>query len=285
MNIKRDFWAWILALAFGFGIGLFYAWVISPVKYVDAEPITLRDDFKDRFRSVIAAAYTSNADLERARARLALLGDTDPSQTLIALAQRMVASGEPPETVQQVTLLASALQGQKAELPETNTPSSTGYITTPTRSAEKVVTETITIEPSVLLPTNTPLPIQTVTPRPTRTSTPTLGAPYQLIGQDTLCDTESADGLLQVVVTNIIRKQIPGAEIIITWNGGEEHIFTGMKPELGNGYADFVMSPGVVYSVRMANGGTAASEVSAPECTATDGELYQGGVYITYQQP
>ena len=285
MNIKRYFWAWFLALVIGFGIGLFYAWVISPIKYVDAEPNTLRNDFKDQFRSVIAAAYASNADLERARARLALLGDTEPSQNLIALAQRMVASGEPPDTVQQVTLLASALQRQKAELSETNTPKSTSNIITATRPAERIITETRTTKPSVIESTNTPLPIQTVTPRPTRTSTPTLGAPYELIGQDTLCDTELADGLLQVVVSNIIRKQIPGAEIIITWNGGEEHIFTGMKPELGNGYADFIMSPDVVYSVRMANGGTSASEVSAPECTSTDGELYQGGVYITYQQP
>jgi hypothetical protein len=86
-------------------------------------------------------------------------------------------------------------------------------------------------------------------------------------------------------VTDIRRQQIPGAEIIVTWNNGEEHIFTGLKPELGYGYADFLMAPDVTYSVRMADGGTPASDLSAPLCTDTDGEPYLGGHLITFQQP
>ena len=134
-------------------------------------------------------------------------------------------------------------------------------------------------------PTNTPVPVLTATPRPTQTATATLGAPYQLVGQDTVCDPELAQGLLQVVVIDKRRQHIPGAEIVVTWNSGEEHIFTGLKPELGNGYADFLMTPDVTYSVRMADGGTPASELSAPECTSTDGDSYQGGLRITFQQP
>ena len=111
MSMQRFPWAWLAALLAGFGIGLAYAWGISPVQYIDAEPRVLRSDFKDDFRSAIAAAYASNADLERARARLALLGDPDPYQALTAQAQRMLAAGEPAKTVQQVALLASALQG------------------------------------------------------------------------------------------------------------------------------------------------------------------------------
>ena len=91
-----------------------YTWVIAPVQYIDAEPSILRNDFKDHFRSAIAAAYAANADLVRARARLELLGDPDPSQALAAQAQRMLAAGESPESVQQVALLSSALQGQQA---------------------------------------------------------------------------------------------------------------------------------------------------------------------------
>ena len=292
MGIKRFPWAWLFALLAGFGLGLAYTWVIAPVKYVDAAPRALRDDFKDDYRAAIAAAYASNPDLERARARLALLGDPDPSQALAAQAQRMLATGESPEIVQQVAMLASVLQGQAAinSLPEaTTTPTNTNDsasqpVDTPTTSPTIIGGET-TGPTSEAEPTSTPVLLSTATPKPTNSPTPTLGAPYQLVGQDTVCDTELAEGLLQVIVTNATRKQVPGAEIIITWNSGEEHIFTGMKPELGYGYADFLMAPDVTYSVRMADGGTPAAGLSIPNCTNTDGEPYQGGIRLTFQQP
>jgi hypothetical protein len=289
MSLKRFPWAWLVALFAGFGIGLAYAWAFSPVAYVDAEPRALRADFKDDFRAAIAAAYGANADLERARARLALLGDPDPYQALTAQAQRMLAAGESAESVQQVALLASALQGVQpvAAEPSATEPAALATGTEPT--GQTTNTETIPVESAgpttITEPTGTPVPLLTATPRPTRTATPTLGAPYQLVGQDTVCDPELEENLLQVVVTDLSRKQIPGAEIIITWNSGEEHIFTGLKPELGHGYADFVMTSGVSYSVRMADGGAPAAEISAPDCTTTDGEAYTGGIRLTFQQP
>jgi hypothetical protein len=285
MKTNRFLWVWLLlTLVLGFGLGLAYSWIISPIEYVDAEPLVLRDDFKDHYRAAIAAAYASTGDLERARARLNLLGDPDPSRVLTAQAQRMLAAGESSEVVKQVALLAAALQGQAAVDLPTETPTNSPEpprqtVSTPTSTSESGL-PTLEIEP-----TNTPVPISTATTRPTRTSTPTLGAPYQLVGQDTICDSELAEGLLQIVVINVTRKQIPGAEIIITWSGGEEHIFTGLKPELGNGYADFLMAPDVTYSVRMADGGTPASGISASPCTATDGSTYLGGLLITFQQP
>ena len=133
--------------------------------------------------------------------------------------------------------------------------------------------------------TNTPIPESTSTPRPTLTPIPTLGAPYQLVGQDTICEPDLAEGLLQIFVTNAARKQIPGAEIIITWKDGEEHIFTGLKPEINHGYADYLMTPEVTYSVRMADGGTPAPGLAAPTCTGTNGNTYTGGLRITFQQP
>jgi hypothetical protein len=288
MSVKRFSWAWLVALLAGFGIGLSYAWAFAPVQQVDANPRVLRDDFKDDFRSAIAAAYASNADLERARARLALLGDLDPYQALTAQAQRMLATGESAEAVQKVALLAAALQGMQ---PVALEPSATEVdlasleTETPTQPASTETALSASPEPTTETePTATPVPLLSATPKPTRTATATLGAPYQLVGKDTVCDPELEEGLLQVVVTNVSRRQLPGAEIIITWNSGEEHIFTGLKPELGHGYADFLMAPGVMYSVHMADGGTPASALSAPDCT-TDGEAFTGGIRLTFQQP
>ena len=294
MKTGRFPWEALLVLILGFGLGLAYAWVIAPVQYVDAEPHTLRDDFKDHFRSTIAAAYASNADLERARARLALLGDPDPARALTAQAQRMLAGGASSDAVQQVALLAAALQGQVAANPPpaaTDILTQSGKATTQLSNTPTTVLETseptIQVEPASTTQaesTNPPIPVLTATPRPTQTATATLGAPYQLVGQDTICDPELAEGLLQVVVTDVRRQQIPGAEIIITWNSGEEHIFTGFKPELGYGYADFLMTSSVTYSVRMADGGAPASELSTPDCTEGN-TAYQGGLRLTFQKP
>ena len=286
MSIKKSPWLALLALLIGFGIGLSYTWIIAPVKYVDASPYTLREDFKDKFRTAIAAAYASNLDIERARARLSLLGDDDSSQSLTAQAQRMVAEGESATAIQQVAMLASALQGQTTvpnsstvtSLPETNQPPASQVV-------EVIPSPAISLEPTTVDVETTPQAILTPTPRPSRTPTQTLGAPFQLLSQDTVCDRSLEEGLLQITVSTITRKQIPGAEIIVSWNNGEEHIFTGFKPELGNGYADFVMTPNVTYTVRMADGGTAALEISSPECTNSDGDPYSGGVSINFQRP
>lgn len=288
MTLKRFPWIWVLALMIGFGLGLTYTWVISPVQYIDAEPHTLRDDFKDHYRSAIAAAYASDADLDRARARLALLRDPYPPQALAAQAQRMVAVGESPDAVQQVAMLASALEGKVSDSsPVVVTPTPPDANEPTIQPLSDVPTNTITATPLVsgIEPTSTLVPILTATPRPTRTTTPTLGAPYQLVGQDTLCDQELAEGLLQIFVTNTSRKQIPGAEIIITWNDGEEHIFTGLKPELHHGYADYLMDPDVIFSVRMKDGGTPATDLSVPDCTDADGNPYFGGIRISFQRP
>ncbi len=289
MTVKPTLIASLFALLVGFGIGLAYAWVILPVQSVDAQPRVLRNDFKDDFRSAIAAAYASNADLERARSRLDQLGDPDPYQALSAQAQRMLAAGEPMESVQKVALLASALQEMQPVAIEPSATETPVPLNTPEETGQPPDSETDTAETpeptTEAEPVSTSAPAMTTTPRPSRTPTPTLGAPYQLVGEDPVCDPELEEGLLQVVVTDLSRRQIPGAEIIIVWNSGEEHIFTGLKPELGHGYADFLMTPGVAYSVRMADGGTPASELSAPDCTTTDGEPYVGGMRITFQQP
>jgi len=76
-----------------------------------------------------------------------------------------------------------------------------------------------------------------------------------------------------------------GTEIIISWNGNEEHFFTGIKPELGNGYADFAMDPNQSYSLRLATGSTAVSGLSAPSCEDEDGNQYWGSLRLKFEQP
>ena len=286
----------VLALLTGLGLGLAYSWLLSPVTYVDATPAMLRADFKDQYRIVVAASYASSHDLARARARLQLLGDVDPVGQLSALAQNMVAGNASLEQVQPIAQLATDLQQGFSSSPVTDTPFVV-VVNTPTEmdtpSAESLVTETqIVLEEDTPIPTlefdQTPLaPIVTSTfvPRPTFTPVPVSGDVFNLVGQDTVCDPGLQPGLLQFIIMDSRRRQVAGIEIIVSWSEKEDRFFTGFKPELGDGYADFVMQPDVIYSVHVVEGGAIVPNIAAPTCTDPNGISYFGGLLLTFQQP
>lgn len=300
--MRRIPWSSLFALLSGLGLGLVYSWNISPARVTDAQPSVLRADFKDHYRSAIAAAYGATGDLARAQARLSLLGDSDSIEALNAQAQRMLAintSGESFDEADQVVTLASALNQNAVNIPTaiTTAPSAAN---TPEPVDTAIVVVTINAATSTFPastsevpaePTETPLTIETqttsiaATPRPTRTFIPTAGAPFTLTGQESVCDPNLPDGLLQVLVFNSNRRQMPGIEILITWEGGAENFFTGLKPELGNGYADYIMSPDLIYTLQLRSGSDIASGLSLPTCQTTGGETFSGGIKLTFQEP
>lgn len=286
--MKRIPWDILFALLAGVGLGLVYSWVISPLRVIDASPVALRADFKDDYRSAIAAAYVANGNLPRAQARLSLLKDADPIEALNAQAQRMMGSTDSFQQADQVVALALALN-ENADNNPTSIPATeivnnievtfTGTVPPPPPDVPTILTETqlpVETQPTILIAS---------TPRPTATPVPTLGAPFALTGQESTCDANLPDGLLQVIVLNSNRRQMPGVKIIIAWNGGEEQFFTGLKPELGNGYADYIMTPSIVYTVQLAVGSDVATGLTTPTCQTQSGETFFGGIKLTFQQP
>lgn len=291
--MRRIPWTVLLALLAGLGLGLVYSWMISPLRVVDADPVALRADFKDAYRSAIAAAYAATGNMTRAQARLALLGDSNSIEALNAQAQRMLASGESFQQADQLAALALALSNDTVNVP-TSVPE--------TKAANNIqVTATVTVPPPppdipiVLTETQQPVEVTPVevtqpaaiasTPRPTQTAIPTLGAPFTLTGEETTCDVNLPDGLLQVLVLNKNRRQMAGIRIVITWDGGEEQFFTGLKPEMGNGYADYIMAPNIIYSVQLGVGSDIAAELTPSTCQTPSGETFFGGIKLTFQQP
>jgi len=285
--MKRIPWEIIFALLAGVGLGLIYSWVISPLRVIDASPVALRADFKEDYRSAIAAAYAANRNLPRAQARLALLKDPDPVEALNAQAQRMKGSTDSFQQADQVVALALALHENADNLP-TSIPA-----TEMVNGIEVTFTATIPPPPpdAPIFLTETQLPLETQptliasTPRPTATPVPTLGAPFTLTGQENICDTNLPDGLLQVIILNSNRRQMAGVKIIITWDGGEEQFFSGLKPELGNGYADYIMLPNIAYTVQLAVGSDVARGLTTPTCQSQNEETFFGGIKLTFQQP
>ena len=289
----------VLALLAGLAAGLAYAWVVSPIRYVDTTPNTLRADFKDQFRSVIAASYSATHNLDRARARLSLLGDADPVEALTAQAQRMLAAGQPFQVVQDVAELASDLRAGVASVPASatvpiaaspsivsSTPTAMEIAeTSPTPSATGQATLSFETTATATEVTPTPPPSETPTVRPTRTPIPTASAPFQLVSQDQVCNPNLTDGLMQVSILDRRHHQMPGVEIDISWAGGEESFFTGFKPEIGDGYADYVMQAGVTYALTVGHVGAAVTGLSAPSCPDSNGQTYLGGLKLVFQQP
>ena len=290
--MKRFPWDILLALLIGLGLGLAYAWVIAPQRFTASEPSTLRSDFKDQFRSAIAASYAATGNLPRAQARLSLLKENS-TEALSAQAQRTIASGQFTQA-DQLAALALAIENGGNTPPQ---PTSTVEIFEPvTNNVEPSITpfpspsdlEFILTETPEIIETQpgiTQAVLSTPTPRPTRTPPPTQGPPFLLSSVDNTCDPNLPEGLLQMVVFNSNRRQLSGVEIIVTWDTGEEQFFTGLKPELGNGYADFLMTPDTTYTAQLGLGSEIAVNLLAQTCQASHGESYLGGYKLTFQQP
>ncbi len=250
----------ILGLVLGAAAGVTYAWKIDPVAYVDTAPGSLRSDFRALYLSLIASAYAGRPDLARARARLALLPDPNPADTLAALAQQLLAAGRPPSEARAMARLAQDLRGGAAP-PAAALP---GLATTP---------------PATTTAARPPAPTATRPP----TSTP--GAPFVLASQELVCDPQAPAPQIQVRVFDAGGNPVPGLEFLVLWDQGQGHFFTGLKPELGLGYGDFAMEPDVSYTLQMVSSGEIIAGLRAERCETPQGEPFLGSWSLTFVQP
>jgi hypothetical protein len=299
MNDHRGPWFMLTGLLIGIGIGIGVAWGMPQAQPVDTSPASLRYDFKDEYRYMIAAAYTVSGDLGRAQARLATLKESDPLQSLREQAQRMLAQNSSIERVRILANLSEAIQSQPQATPSpeggADSTVAASPLDEPTPTSE-LPTAIPTPEPSedpslprlTSTPTDTPFPtlppLPTATLRPTRTATPTPGAPFTLVSQSTVCDPKQP-GLLKVNLQNALGQPAPGQELVITWFGGEEHFFTGFKNEISPGYADFTLASGIEYALSLSDGRTRITGLTAPACTGDDGKAYPGSILLEFRQP
>jgi hypothetical protein len=281
---KRGHWYLLTGLILGVVFGLVYAWVFSPVEYVDAGPNSLRADFKDQYRLLVALAYLADNNLVRAEARLNTLKDADIAGSVAMQAQRYLADGKPEIETHSLSLLAVALGGGP-----------TPVVTLPTVTASTTPQPTITPTPVVVEPTSAEAASTqadttavrtlqpTTTPLPTRTPTATVGAPFLLQEQTLICEPAMAASLIQIKVYDASGQEVPGVEAVVTWSGGEEHFFTGLKPELGLGYADFSMTTGISYALRLADGGQGVPDLTPAECEGESGARFYGSWLLVFR--
>jgi len=270
----RSNWYLLTGLILGIAFGLIYAWAIDPVQYVDISPASLKPADKESYRALVALAYQANRDVNRARARLALLNDANPALAISQQAERWQVDKATAREAKALALLAGMFVQPATTAPQvTPSPSPTrnqtaaALLPTGTQDPGQVVrtaTQPATLTPTpTLTPSRTPL--VTFTPRYTQLSSPTQGAPFMLKEKKSACEADKP-GWLQIEVLNARGEPLPGIRIQITWNDRTEYFYTGFAPEISLGYADFVMEPKTVYSLQVGQGAETVTGITPPDC-------------------
>lgn len=235
-------------------------------------PADLNAQDKEVYLRLIAAAHFHDRDEARTRARLAALAYPDPAQAVVDLAEKYIDQEQDIRDIRALVTLADLLgqtSGKMIVFLATPTPVPT---LTPTLASTPTPRPTPTPTPLTPIPTSTPTPTRTPTrtptavpsPTPTRTATPTRtptpdpDAPFGVAQSVPLCDNTNG-GLLRIYIRDRLGVGVPGAEIAINWPGGTDKLFTGFKPEIDPGYADFQMKSGETYQIELVSEGTAGS--------------------------
>lgn len=265
-----------LGLVLGLAGALYYAWIVSPVVYVDASPARLSQAYKLDYISLISQNYASDQDWALAQRRLASLEDTQLPQTVAELLDTALREQRAADEIRNLAVLAQQLGAEGAAV----------ALFAPTPLSGLIVTETAVPTP-VTLPTatSTPTPRPTQTLRPTLTPTvtpqpsPTTQLIYRLLSQQRVCRSISPVPLIEVVTQDALLNPLPGVEVLVSWDGGSDRFLTGFKPEQGAGYGDFSMQPNISYSVMLADGSPEVSGLRIEPCD--NGR--DGGWELTFQ--
>jgi len=265
----------LIGLILGFAGALYYAWIFEPVVFTEASPARFSDRYKAEYILLISQSFEADGNWSRAEERLAVLNDPAVDQTVGALLEEFLRKGESAADMKSLAQLARKLGVQNAAVsifaPQ---PTPTAAILQTAPAAARNTPEIRETAPA----TSTPLPTLTPSPVPSPTQVPV----YRLLRQEQLCNLEEPIRRVEVITVDPFLEPLPGAEVIILWDGGNDHFFTGFQPERGLGYGDFAMSQDVSYRVMMAEGSQTVTGVSITSCEQRDGGM-DGGWRLTFQ--
>ena len=285
----------LIGLAIGFAVSVYFAWIVEPVSYTEASPARMSDRHQAEYILLVSQAFEAGADWERTQERLAALALADdqiPQAVNDQLAE-FLRQGESGDRMRSLALLARRLGVESAavdvfvppgaESPGQLAPEAT--VAAPIAAAPgSAATAGATSAPESVDVETTPLPAATALPSPTPTirPSPTAVPVYRLLSREPVCQPESPVHRLEVIAVDSSLEPLPAAEIIVIWDEGNDHFFTGFQPEKGLGYGDFEMEPGVEYTVMMADGSQLVTGLGITTCGDEQGGL-PGGWQLTFQ--
>ncbi len=269
----------LLGLILGLAGSLYYAWVVAPVVYTNASPARFSDPFREEYVRLVSESYAITGDWAQAEQRLLALEEADLQQTVANFLDNAVRTESSGRIIQNLAALASRLGVEGAAVSQfgptdgaTVMPTVTQTASTPLQEQAVSITELTPPTPSA-----TPLPTQpkpTATIRPSATPVPN----YRLLDQQPVCTDEDAPRIELITLDAFLNPE-PGVEAVVRWQGGEDHFFTGFKPEHGAGYGDFTMSPELSYTVMLVDGSQEVSGLRVQPCESG----FVGGWQLTFQ--
>ncbi len=282
MNEKRGIGYLFTGFFLGLLLGLGYAWFINPVTFQDISPADLKENQQYQYRLMIVRAYAYDQDVERALARLKLLKDDSVLGSLNEMRDDFEKSPADPRDLQAVQALLLAFGQTPVNAGEKDLVSATdplGVLSTPTL----VLHRSATLTPGTPEPGRTALPA--TTPIVLLTPSPTTAASYRYSEKNYVCDPNLPEKLLQVQVYTRSGEPVPGAKVTVSWEEGKESVFyTGFYPDMGPGYADFMMSQGHSYTVTVGDSDSKISGLLVTSCRKADGASYFGSVLVKFIQ-
>lgn len=242
-----------LYLVTGLGVGLILGLVlniVSPAARSNLGPANLAEDYKSEYRLMVALAYASSGNLGRAQARLAWLHDPDPLRVLASQAQlALVSSGTQRE--------ARALASLAADLQTFN-------------ESSQATSQAV----------NTPNPQQQGTAA-TPFQIAAENAAYRLKSQELLCESSDTPPLLKIFVFDARDNAQAGVRLTMASPDGSKDFFTGARSDLGPGYAEYEVTPGIQYTLSV-QGVQMVGGLQAAACETKTGEPAWGSWLLLF---
>lgn len=99
----------LVGLALGITMGLLVGWVLWPVQYTNTPPAQLRQDYRNDYILMVAAAYQVEGNADAALERLARLDPEQPTCPLVELTETLIAQNGRPGDISMLVRLAEAL--------------------------------------------------------------------------------------------------------------------------------------------------------------------------------
>ncbi len=249
----------LIGLLGGIGLGLFYSWRISPAVERNTLPNQLRDEDRRNYIIAVALDYAYTSNLDRAYTLLTEVDpNIDPFQLVADTACEMTRAGDVQTSADiQAMLHLIAIFNQQPDVRVdcdlsiyATSPPSTAVVTTPTITLPPSLTPVATKTTTPDAPRVTPPTVAATTPAPTTASS---SQEYSVLPISQFCDPDNS-GVIEVYVQES-GESVPGVRVTVLWNTStgqtQQSFYTGLKPNRGDGYADFQMEEGIAYQVRL----------------------------------
>jgi hypothetical protein len=236
----------LIGLAVGLLLGLSYAWIIDPVRPLNAYPALLRSDYRQEWMLVAAQAYLGDGDLNLLQSRLSGLDDADLQQGLAA-AIAAVTMGPDSQAGKRARTLADMFD---FPLPPSLAPTPT-----PTGGGREDAKEG------------------------------SLSSAYRVVNRSFACRAWPT-AHFEVVVRDSNGDGLPGTRLWLVWDEGADWAITGLIPDRGPGFADFEAQLGLRYALGIGEYGMPLlSGLAIQECgESPEGETRTGTWRIVVEQ-